>query len=289
MNEAPPHDPVHELEPGDPPVSAAARRKVLVEIVVLWLVTLLAIRGVVSVQKLGLPNAVLAAVPFLFIYAPVWLCARRNVDSYAYRIAIPGFTDTQGWGEAFRWCLRVILIVAVPWFVGYHLYQNWVGALLHKMGPVHNLEDGLQVAQRLVTGKLGVLGLDPLHTLTRTVLPRWRVPEDAWLLVPYHVFFVAIPEEFFYRGYLQTRLNEVFPRTFTLFGTKVGWSIPLACLFFAFGHSLVTLRWWHFATFFPGLAFGWLRERTKSPVAGALFHAWCNVTVTWLDTLYGIR
>jgi hypothetical protein len=32
-----------------------------------------------------------------------------------------------------------------------------------------------------------------------------------------------------------------------------------------------------------------MRERTGSPLAGALFHAWANVCVTWLDTFYGIR
>lgn len=229
-------------------VDPAQRRKVLWEVLALWLVTLLAIRLVVTVQGFGLPDWTLAAVPFLFIYAPVWLCKWRGVDSYAYRIAIPAFSDRTAWADAFRHAGIVTLVIVVPWLVGYHFYQ-----VLH-FGHV----------------------------------PQWRVPEDAWLLVPHHLFFVALPEEFFYRGYLQTRLNEVFPRRFLVFGTPVGWAVPIACLFFAFGHSLVVLRWWHFATFFPGLLFGWLRERTGSPVAGALFHAWCNVTVIWLDTIYGV-
>lgn len=229
-------------------VPAGARRAVLLELTALWLVTLLAIRLVVSVQAMGLPDWTLAAVPFLFIYVPVALCRWRGVDSYAYRIAIPAFSDRPAWREAFRWAGILIAIVAVPWFIGYHLYQT------HLFG----------------------------------LSPHWKMPKDAALLVPYHLFFVAIPEEFFYRGYLQTRLNEVFPRKFLLFGQPVGWAIPIACLFFAFGHSLVVLRWWHFATFFPGLIFGWLREKTGNPLAGALFHAWCNVTVTTLDTIYGI-
>lgn len=190
-----------------------------------------------------------AAVPFLFIYAPVLLCRWRGVDSYAYRIAIPAFSDRDAWREAATVAGKLIAIVLVPWLVGYHLYQ---ATLFH-------------------------------------LQPSWRVPHDVWLLVPYHLFYVAIPEEFFYRGYFQTRLNEVFPRRFLVFGTPVGWGLPIACAYFAFGHSLVEVQWWHFATFFPGLAFGWLRERTGNPLAGALFHAWCNVTVAWLDTLYGIR
>lgn len=200
-------------------------------------------------QALGLPDWTLAAVPFLFIYVPVGLCRLRGVDSYDYRLAIPAFSDRAAWAEALTDTARVIAVLLVPWLVGYHLYQ----------------------------------------TVLFDLSPRWRVPDDAWLLVPYHLFFVAIPEEFFYRGYVQTRLNEVFPRRFLVFGTPVGWALPLASLYFAFGHSLVTVRWWHFATFFPGLLFGWLRERTGNPLAGALLHAWANVTVAWLDTIYGIR
>lgn len=202
----------------------------------------------VKAQAAGLPDWTLAAVPFLFIYVPVGLCRLRGVDSYAYRIAIPAFSDRDAWREALGVTARVVGLVVGPWLLGYHLYQT------------------------------RIFGFSP----------EWRVPRDAWLLIPYHLFYVAIPEELFYRGYFQTRLNEVFPRRFLIFGTPVGWGLPIASLFFAFGHSLVTIRWWHFATFFPGLVFGWLRERTGNPLAGALFHAWANVTVAWLDTAYGV-
>jgi membrane protease YdiL (CAAX protease family) len=60
-------------------------------------------------------------------------------------------------------------------------------------------------------------------------------------------------------------------------------------LFFAFGHSLVNPQWWHFATFFPGLVFAWMRERSGGVTAGAFFHAICNIGVFCLDTQYGIR
>lgn len=190
----------------------------------------------------------MAAVPFLFIYAPVLLCRWRGVDSYAYRIAIPAFSDRAAWREAFALTAKTIAAIAVPFFVGYHLYQ----------------------------------------TVLFGHVPEWRVPKDWALLLPHHLFFVAIPEEFFYRGYVQTRLDEVFPRRFLALGVPVGWGLAIACLYFAFGHSLVTVRWWHFATFFPGLLFGWMRERTGNPVAGALMHTWSNVTVVCLDTFYGV-
>lgn len=269
-------------------VPPGARTRVLVELTLLWLATLLAIRGVVSIQKLGLPDVVLAAVPFLFIYAPVWLCRWRGVDSYGYRISVPAFSDRAAWWAAARLCGSVVAIVLIPWLVSYHLYQNVLVAFLDAT-RIRTASDILPSLLAIWNGEIDVLGTNPWRTLTTTIEPVWRAPKDGWLLVPYHLFFVALPEEFFYRGYFQTRLNEVFPRKFLIFGTPISWGLVIACVFFAFGHSLVTVRWWHFATFFPGLLFGWMRERTGGPLAGALFHAWANIAVTMLDTCYGIR
>lgn len=233
---------------GDRVTPGLSRRRVLAEGVGLWLVTLLLIRGVVTVQRFGLPEVVLAAVPLLFIYAPVLWCRLRGADSWAYRLSIPAFRDTDAWRAALRLSGAAALLVSVPFALGYHLYQT-------------------RLFGAEVTGE---------------------VPDGIAVLVAYHVFFVAIPEEFFYRGYLQTRLNEVFERRWLIFGVPMGWGAVLACVLFAFGHSLVQVQWWHFATFFPGLLFAWMRERTGGVTAGALFHAACNVGVSILDRVYGI-
>lgn len=220
------------------------------ELFVLWIVTLLLIRGVVALQTLaGLPDWILAAVPLLFIYAPVALCNWRGADSWAYRLSIPAFRDASAWWGALRLAGLGFVVIAVPFVVAYHFYQT------------------------LLFG---------LH-------PGVALPREPLTLVAYQVFFVAIPEEFFYRGYFQTRLNEVFGRRWLVAGTPIGWGAVLACLFFAFGHSVVQLQWWHFATFFPGLVFAWMRERSGGVVAGALFHAICNSGVVYLDTWYGLR
>ncbi len=227
----------------------SAQRAVLWELGGLWLVSLLLIRAVVTVQAAGLPDWVLAAVPFLFIYMPVWWCRRRGVDSDPYRLAVPPFLELPPWREAESFALRVVTLVLIPWLVGYHLYQTVL----------------FQHSAEMVT------------------------PRDLELLIPYHLFYVALPEEFFYRGYFQTRLDEVFPPRWRVFGATVGPGLVIASLFFAFGHSLVVVRWWHFATFFPGLLFGWARARTGHVLAGAMLHAWANVTVAILDSLYGVR
>lgn len=215
----------------------------------LWLVTLLLIRGVVTLQQVvGLHEVVLVAVPLLFIYAPVAVCRLRGVDSYSYPLALPALSDRATWWRALRLNLIVIGVIVVPWLVGYHLYQT-----------------------RLFGYEL-----------------QWTWPASPLKLVGYHLFFVALPEEFFYRGYMQSRLDEVFAPRWRVLGATVGPALLATCVLFAFGHSLVQFQWWHFAIFFPSLVFGWMRARTGEVIAGAMFHAWANITVATLDTLYGV-
>lgn len=223
----------------------------------LWLGALLIMRLVLGLQVgLGLPDALRAIVPLLFIYAPVWLCGWRGVDSWSYRLSIPAFSDRAAWRAALGINLKLAAILLPPFLIGYHLYQT---TFFH-----------------FAPGRGGHMTLG------------WVLAGKVALEVAHQLFFVALPEEFFYRGYFQTRLNEVFPRRWMIFGVPMGWGAVLACVYFAFGHSLVLFQWWHFATFFPGLAFAWLRERNNGVVPGAIFHAGCNLVVLALDLYYGI-
>jgi membrane protease YdiL (CAAX protease family) len=108
-------------------------------------------------------------------------------------------------------------------------------------------------------------------------------PPDWLLLLLYHLVCVALPEEVFYRGYMQSRLNRVFPRPVNLLSGRVGVGWLYTALLFALGHYIISLRPEALATFFPGLLFGWLRERTGSVVASTAFHALCNATVLLLN------
>lgn len=221
---------------------------VLGEILALWLGTLLLIRlCVFLVQSAGLHELVLAAVPILFMYAPVVVCRLRGVDSWSYPLHIPAFSDREAWWTAVRFAGTAVAVIIVPWLGLYHGWQTLLG--------------------RQFEG---------------------TPPPDVWMLLAYHVFFVAIPEEFFYRGYMQTRLDELWAPRWRVFGADLGPGFLLTTVLFAFGHSLVVFQWWHFAIIFPALVFGWMRARTNGVLAGALFHAWCNVTVNILDSLYGV-
>lgn len=228
---------------------ANVKNSILFEVFLLWLVTNLLIRGVIFLHEgLGVHEAVLVLVPLAFMYGPVWVCNLRKVDAEKYPISLPSFRDGKTWKRAFKSNLVVMGIITGPFFVGYHLWHT------------------------------KVLG----NAWTGT----W--PEDLWLIIGYHLFFVAIPEEFFYRGYLQSRLDELWSPRWRVFGAKVGIGLFVTCLIFAFGHSIVRFQTWHIWIFFPSLVFGWMRASTGDVMAGAFFHAWCNITVTILDSLYGV-
>jgi membrane protease YdiL (CAAX protease family) len=103
---------------------------------------------------------------------------------------------------------------------------------------------------------------------------------DAWAALN-EVFgqlvIIALPEEAFYRGYLQSRLDEAMPARVRILGASVGPALVVTSVIFALGHFATIREPARLAVFFPSLAFGWLRARTGGVGAGVAFHASCNV------------
>lgn len=102
----------------------------------------------------------------------------------------------------------------------------------------------------------------------------------------YQLIVVAIPEEIFYRGFIQTQLHKICGRKWKFLGALSGPALLYTSLIFAASHSLIQLQWWHFAIFFPSLVFGWLRDKTNAVTAGALFHALSNTFSYWVILSY---
>ena len=116
----------------------------------------------------------------------------------------------------------------------------------------------------------------------------WGVADRAWrLTLPAgypgaalaHLVVVAGPEEFFYRGYLMGRLDDLFGARgrFLLLGATVGPALFVQAALFALGHFAVDLDPARLAVFFPAIAFGWLKARRGGLVAPVLFHAASNI------------
>lgn len=137
---------------------------------------------------------------------------------------------------------------------------------------------------------VSVATLVPFYAGTYLLAPLWtemgflrgerfvlRMPPDVPLLLVTEILAIALPEEIFYRGYLQTRLDEAMPGRVRILGAQIGWALPVSSLVFVAGHLAVAPAAWQLAIFFPSLVFGWMRARTGSLVAPILYHALSNV------------
>jgi len=99
---------------------------------------------------------------------------------------------------------------------------------------------------------------------------------------------IALPEEAFFRGYLQSKLDEVFPKKVRILGAEVGLSVVVTSVLFALGHVATIRAPARLAVFFPSLLFGWLRARTGGVGASIVFHASCNLFSEALGRGYGL-
>src|SRR5579859_8207110 len=89
---------------------------------------------------------------------------------------------------------------------------------------------------------------------------------ETWL-----VLGAGCGEELFYRGYIQSRINEAFGRPFHLMGMDFGIGLVVSSLLFGFLHALNSVdyfrgqynfAWWYgVQSCFMGLFYGCLREK----------------------------
>jgi membrane protease YdiL (CAAX protease family) len=121
--------------------------------------------------------------------------------------------------------------------------------------------------------------------LSFSLAPR---PADVADEVLGQLFVIALPEEAFYRGYLQSRLDEVWAPRWRVLGAHVGPGLVATAMIFAAGHLATVQVSARLAVFFPALVFGWLRARTGGIGASMCFHATCNIYSLLLGRGYGV-
>jgi len=101
-----------------------------------------------------------------------------------------------------------------------------------------------------------------------------------------NLFLVALPEEIFYRGFLQTRLLQYWPNKTFLFSIPIGRAITVTSLFFALGHLAGETNIMRLAPFFPAYLFSLLVYRSGSIMGAVIFHALCNLLSEFLHSSY---
>jgi membrane protease YdiL (CAAX protease family) len=127
-----------------------------------------------------------------------------------------------------------------------------------------------------------------MHTLPHLHFALAVKPLDAANEILGQLFVIALPEEAFYRGYLQSRLDDEWPARWRVLGARVGPGWLVAAAIFAAGHLATIHAPARLAVFFPALLFGWLRARTGGIGASVVFHMLCNVYSQALGRGYGM-
>lgn len=157
------------------------------------------------------------------------------------------------------------------------------------------------------TGQSIAIAQGPGATLSDAPIELARGVSWIFLWVLTQLVFIALPEEFFYRGYVMTQLRRIFDaRRGISLNSQLEDSLPedanqsahvprrrrfllisaenaITSVLFALGHLLIpiggVLLVGRAAVFFPSLAFGWLRERTGTIAAPVVYHAAANMMV----------
>jgi membrane protease YdiL (CAAX protease family) len=226
---------------------------------------LAAARALSFVDPSGLLGANLAGVAaFLFIALPEARLRSRGETWDAYGVPWHGARDPRTWAALRRGVRDALWVCAV-------LFPLFGGVFWAYSELLPHLPAGLA---RVLAPYAGTPRLAP------------RLPDRLLLLVAIQLLVVALPEELFYRGWMQTSWARVAPRRgVTVLGARLGAGFLATQLLFAAGH-LVVLHPWRVATFFPGLLFGWLRERTGGIVAPVLVHALSNLFLATLEASF---
>lgn len=129
----------------------------------------------------------------------------------------------------------------------------------------------------LITIPPYVLAVYLLETLVHAADFQVTLPDALPAKIVSFTLFIGLPEEYFFRGYLQTELDTVFGKPYRLFGIHFGFGLIAASLLFGGVHTLFGAGWPGLLTTFSALLFGWLREKTGSILAPTLYHGLGNL------------
>ena len=242
-------------------------RRQLVATWALCIAGLAAAKLLSAVEPTGLLAGNLAGVAaFLFIALPERRIHGRGERWRDFGLPWWGPRDARTWRAWARGLAVAAAVCAVvfPLFLG--LFWAYALALPHLPGRLASV--------------LAPYALPPSPSFR--LPPRFAVSAAVQLLV------VALPEELFYRGWMQGTWAATAPeRRVRVLGASLGAGFVATQALFALGH-LVVLQPWRLATFFPGLLFGWVRERSGDLAAPVLVHALSNLFLAVLEaSFYG--
>lgn len=192
-------------------------------------------------------------IPATFLFVPIYVLFKKkeNLDDYGLK------AEPIQKGLAYFFALSLVVF---PLFsAGFFLYYRWICKMTRE-GMV-SISLYRRICPSLKPAAIQYLRLD------RSLLEK----------VVVQVLAVGLPEEFFFRGYLQTKVEGYWPIKRRFLGGSIGKANFFTSFLFAIGHVFEYLNPLRIAVFFPSLLFGWLKSATGSILASVLFHAMSNI------------
>ncbi len=229
-----------------------------------------------QVGALRLPFPVLHHLLMMVVPLLILLACKKDLRAYGMT-----FRNLKYHTHIAGVCFIPFVLASLPFGMGVD-YRDWSGAILLAVIQIALLfAVGWLLKAQPSGSSLGVLGGWTLLAIGPAATGRAAVGEAFATFVTYAIF-VGFGEEMVYRGYIQSRLNEVFGCPYRFFGVKYGWGVVIASALFGFTHVGFLSIWlgissnltwaWGFWTFFAGLVLGLVREKSGSIVAPALLH-----------------
>lgn len=190
-----------------------------------------------------------------------------------------------------------------PKTYGLHFYWNLEANYQSKLANSSELEKRIFDAKSFSTDLLLAIIVSlmtlPLYAIGYHLIVMWLANKHGYQL-SFHlhfsfdvasslftnIFLIALPEEVFYRGFLQTRLLRLWPNRANFLGFPLGRAILLTSLLFALGHFAGEYSLTRLAPFFPALMFSMLAYRSRSILGAVIFHGICNSFSVYLANCY---
>ncbi len=223
---------------------------------------------------------ILAGIPLL----AAWLTRRRWAE---YGVSLANWPTNLDIG------LKAFLVALIPMVLGvgvamqvgwdYRRINGGVFAALMEVVALALMIWLLNRQKRVASGRRNLISILVLLLLPIGVaLALGKLSAVLASTVVWQFVFSGFGEEFAFRGYFQSRLNQAFGRPLRLFGIQFGVGLFIASLLFGLLHAFntfdPTVGWSSFAwgwglwTFAGGLFFGAIREKTGSLVAPGIAH-----------------
>jgi len=185
-------------------------------------------------------------------------------------------------------------------FVGILIHKNIKGYGVVSKNLKFSLKWSLYVSLLFITVSLLFI---TVAFITRSITPvglRELIIDALWFFV-----FVGFAEELFFRGYVQSRLNEVFTRKYeSILGIKYQWSqgiLITGVFLFGLPHLLTGVNpfigCFHITPLhvgitgfacFMGIIFGILREKTGDIILPTVLHGFIDYSVFSIGKIVGL-